>query len=378
MWDVNELPRIAHIITGLDVGGAENMLLNMLTMYDFDRYTPVVIALSGKGELYESFVQLGIEVRCFDFKRKIPFMEFFRMMRFLKRSKIDILQTWLYHGDFIGGIAGKLLYIPVVWGIHNSYLDANGKRSTSCIRKLNARLSYGIPAKIVSCSSFAAELHKRIGYADKMTVIPNGFDIKRFAPSAEKRENFRRHYGLGESLVLGVVARHDPLKDFGNFFAALGRVLKNNPDVKAVMCGREITRDNAEIAAQINRYHLEENIYLLGEQRNISEVMNGIDYLVLSSKSEAFPMVLGEAMACGKPCISTDVGDARYIVGDTGICVPKEKPDLLANGIVEAISWDRAKYKRQALLARERILANFTVNSMLEKYFKLYDEILNR
>lgn len=374
---MNGLIRIAHVITGLDIGGAENMLLNMLKTYDVERYTPVVVSLTGRGKLYGAFTELGIEVSCFDFKQKNPFMEFFRMLMFLKRSRIDILQTWLYHGDFFGGIAGKMLNIPVIWGIHNSYLDKNS-RSTSFIRKLNARLSYCIPSKIVSCSNFAAELHRRIGYADKMTVIPNGFDIQRFSPSAEKRESFRRRYGLGESVVLGMVARYDPLKDFENFFAALGKAIKNRPDIKAIICGREVTDENMEIMAQIQRNRLENNVYLLGEQKDISEAMNGIDYLVLSSKSEAFPMVLGEAMACGTPCIATDVGDACCIVGDTGICVPKENPDLLAQGIEKAISWDKAKYARQALLAQNRIADNFTVDAMLGKYFKLYDEILNK
>ena len=143
-----KLIKIAHIITGLNVGGAEMMLLNMLKLYNGKKYAPLVISLTGPGVLLNEIKTMNVSVECFDFKKNNVVMEFIKLIYFLRFQKVEVIQTWLYHADFFGGIAGKLLGMPVVWGIHNSYLDKKGKKTTGWIRRLNAYMSAYIPKKI--------------------------------------------------------------------------------------------------------------------------------------------------------------------------------------------------------------------------------------
>ena len=373
-----KLIKIAHIITGLNVGGAEMMLLNMLKLYNGKKYAPLVISLTGPGVLLNEIKTMNVSLECFDFKKNNVVMEFIKLIYFLRFQKVEVIQTWLYHADFFGGIAGKLLGMPVVWGIHNSYLDKKGKKTTGWIRRLNAYMSAYIPKKMVSCSGFAADLHRGLGYKDVFTIIPNGFDVKKYYPDKDKRMAFRYKYNLENTIVLGFVARYDPLKDFENFISALGIFIAQCNCIKIVMCGRNVNCANENIMHLIKNKDLGDHIILLGERNDIDVIMNGIDFFVLSSKSEAFPMVLGEAMACGTPCITTDVGDAKDIIGETGVCVPKKDPMLLAQGILAAIHWESKLYEEKSYMARKRIVEYYSLDKVVNRYFDVYDEVMKK
>ena len=121
--------------------------------------------------------------------------------------------------------------------------------------------------------------------------------------------------------------------------------------------------------------HIEKRINLQGRRNDIVAVMNGIDLFVLSSKSEAFPNVLNEAMLCGTPCITTNVGDAREIVGDTGWVVRPKDPQVLAKTILQAAkekqSNNNAWLQREAA-CRQRVVENFSLNEMLKKYKEVW------
>lgn len=372
------LVKIAHIITGLNVGGAEMMLLNMLKIYNGKKYTPLVISLTGQGVLLNEIKEMKVSVECFNFLKNNVVLEFIKLIYFLRFQKVEVIQTWLYHADFFGGIAGKLLGVPVVWGIHNSYLDKQGKKTTEWIKRINAYLSGYIPDRVISCSGFAADLHRGIGYRDVFTIIPNGFDVKKYCPDKDKRIAFRNKYNLENVIVLGFVARYDPLKDFENFFSALGIVIDKCNFIKIVMCGRNVNYTNENIMRFIKNKALGAHIILLGERNDIDVIMNGIDFFVLSSKSEAFPMVLGEAMACGTPCITTDVGDAKDIIGNTGVCVPKENSSLLAQGILEAVNWGHDLYREKSYMARNRIVDFYSLDRVANCYFDVYDEVMKK
>lgn len=369
--------RIAHIISGLNTGGAERMLLNMIkTCKGRKNSEHIVISISGKGALSNSFIQQGITVKHYDLKSIWGLIELVKLIFFVARENVDIIQTWLYHGDLIGGIVGKILGIPVVWGIHNSHLDAKGKISTKYVLKLDTLLSYYIPVKIVSCSHYAAHLHYQLGYRDIFHVIPNGFDIKKYQPNFNNKSKFAKKYHIEGKKIIGFVARFDALKDFPNFIKAMGKIISQNNGVQVVMCGKNVDYSNDELKKNIIDNGIYDNVILMGERNDINNVLVGLDFLVLSSKSEAFPMVLGEAMSCGVPCITTDVGDAKYIVGDTGICVDKENSECLAQGIIEALNWSSKLYKEKSRLARHRIESEFSLEKVVDKYMDLYSEVV--
>ena len=135
-----------------------------------------------------------------------------------------------------------------------------------------------------------------------------------------------------------------------------------------------MTGENAELAALIERLGLAERIVLAGPSDDVPAVMNGLDVHVLSSCAEGFPNVVAEAMACSAYCVVTDVGDAAFIVGETGIVVPPEQPEALARGIEAGLGEVAARGgRRQA--GRARVLANFSLARMVEQYIAVWRRI---
>lgn len=212
---------ITFIITNLATGGAEAMLLKLLQHMDRSRFRPTVVSLVGMGEIGARIVALGIPVHTLDMRPGVvpnPLM-IAKLVQLVRRLQPDIVHTWMYHADLLGGIAARLAGCRnVVWGIRHSNLSkAENKRSTLMVVKVCAALSGVLPAKILSCSYRANQVHADAGYrADKLYVIPNGFELDRFTPNAEARASVRLELNLSpETLLVGLVARLDPQKPFG-------------------------------------------------------------------------------------------------------------------------------------------------------------------
>jgi len=218
--------KVTHVITGLHTGGSETMLWKLLSTLPRDEFNSRVISLTGRGEIGERIEKLGIPVSYFHFNRGLFFLpEFLRLIGEFRRTKPEIIQTWMYHADLIGGLAGRATGIRrVAWGIRNSTLESGkSKTTTRFVVKLCAFLSRVIPQKIVACSTIAGDVHVRLGYdRNRMTIIPNGFDMQVFRRSPEEGEVIRSSLGITpKQKVAGMVARFDPQK---NHFGFLKRV----------------------------------------------------------------------------------------------------------------------------------------------------------
>jgi hypothetical protein len=172
---------VTHIITGLETGGAETMLYRLLRFVDQNKFTSRVISITGNGPVGKQIEALGIPVFALGMNPAKPLpADFFRLVRELKANPPAVIQTWMYHADLIGGLAGCFLpHVKTVWGIHNSTLDpSKSKRSTRTVVGINAFLSRFIPAKIIACSQAAQKVHEARGYSrDRLVFIPNGFDL---------------------------------------------------------------------------------------------------------------------------------------------------------------------------------------------------------
>jgi glycosyltransferase involved in cell wall biosynthesis len=289
----------------------------------------------------------------------------------------------MYHADLVGGLAARWsLHCPVVWGIRNSNLDPQKtSRSTRLVVKICALLSRWIPAIIVSCSQQAAQVHRELGYrADRFRVIPNGYDLKRLAPDLASRSRQRQEWGVAEDeLLLGMVARWDPQKDHANLFAALSLLAQAGCYVRCVLAGPGMTAETPRLMRLVHRYQLQDRLILNGPSDDVPSVMNALDVLVLSSEyGEAFPNVVAEAMACGTPCVVTDVGDAAYIVSDNGWVVPPADPRALAEAIGQALKAVSSRGKTAlGLAARERIAERFSMESVTRRYTELYEGLVS-
>jgi glycosyltransferase involved in cell wall biosynthesis len=209
-----------------------------------------------------------------------------------------------------------------------------------------------------------------------MVVISNGYDLSRYAPDAAARARVRAQWGLdGDVPVIGCVARWDPLKDHANLLRAVAALVRDGRDagLRCVLVGRGMTIDNPELMALVDKLGLRERLVLAGPSDDVPAVMNGLDLHVLSSCAEGFPNVVAEAMACGVYCVVTDVGDAAYIVGDTGVVVPPEQPEALARGIETALRDVASRGQGRAGEAGlARVMANFDLARMVRDYIAVW------
>lgn len=372
--------RVLYIISGLATGGAEMMLLKLLERLNRERYTPMVISLTTIGDIGPRITALGIPVQALGMTPGVPSLwGFSRLLRQIKCFKPDLVHTWLYHADLLGGVAARLAGIDAVcWGIRSSNLDADKTHwTTRAVRRVCAVLSHVIPQRIFLNSETASRIHISLGYAaEKMCVVPNGFDLTRFRPDKEARDRVRASLGLADDLPLvGMLARFDPLKNHFGFVMAMAMVRRRMPDLHLLMAGKKIDRNNEELIRSIKKASLLDNTQLLGERDDLPELMAALDVLACPSHAEAFPNVVGEAMASGVPCVATDVGDCAYIIGDTGTIVPAGDMAAFASGVEAMLKLSREQRAALGEKARARVANHFDIGRVVRQYEEAYESL---
>jgi glycosyltransferase involved in cell wall biosynthesis len=209
-----------------------------------------------------------------------------------------------------------------------------------------------------------------------MSVISNGVDTGRFFPSPEARQTLRAALGVPLDVPLvGAVGRLHPIKDYGTFFAAAQRLRKGLPQARFILAGEGLSGDEPQVARWVKEAGLTDYVYLLGQRDNVSDLYNALDVFVSSSNSEGFPNVIIEAMACGVPCVATDVGDSALIVADTGLIVAPENPQALADAVTQLLLLSPAERASLGSEARTRVCQRFTIECIGEQYAELYRKL---
>lgn len=372
---------VTHVIAGLELGGAEMMLYKLLSSIDRARFDPTVISLSTLGPLAERIAGLGIGVSALGMPRgRVGARSLGRLARGLRARGPRVVHTWMYHADLLGGALARATgEARVIWGVRGSLDRRLSKRSSLLTARACALSSRWLPDRIVSCSQRLAELHVELGYdASRMTVIPNGFDLSWFKPEPPLRALTRERMGVArDELLVGTIGRFDPQKDHRTFLSAAGALARSRPDVSFVMCGPGVDAANVQLGGWIEEAGVADRCRLLGAVQDTRGVLNALDVLVCSSAfGEGFPNVLGEGMACGLPCVTTDVGDAAMIVADTSRVVSPGDPPALARAIAADLSQPRAARAAQAVAARARIADRFELGTVARTFEDLYTEVL--
>lgn len=369
--------RAVFIATGLSTGGAEMMLLKLLGRLDRNHYEPYVIALAGKDEIGARIEALGIPVEYLGMRPNIPSPgKFLRLVRRLRELRPGLVHTWMYHADLLGGLAARLAGIRAVgWRINHSNLEpAFNKRTTLWVVATCARMSSWLPRRILSCSEKARTVHVAAGYAaEKMVVVPNGFDLTRFQPDPAARESVRAELGIaGPKALVGLIARYHPQKNVEGFIDAAAAVAQQRMDVHFLLAGSGLDAGNAALQAVIRNGPAADRIHLLGKRDDVPRLMAALDVLASSSHGEAFPNVVGEAMACGVPCVVTDAGDAAEIVGDTGQVVPVGDMKGLAHSLLAVLDLSRPERQALGVRARERVRDKYDIERVVRQYEAFY------
>ena len=356
------------------------MMYRLLSALRSGDYESVVISLTNDGPVGQRLASIGIPVHTLGMQPGRPSIgALHRLSSLLKNICPDVIQGWMYHGNLACSIAQMLSCrrIPVVWSIRQS-LDhlRTEKRATAAVIHLGARLSR-LPQGIVYNSRHSMKQHEDIGYCGKKAmVIPNGFDCDIFHTDRESRAKYRHDLGLGDNdILIGMIGRFHPMKDHANFLRAAAQLYMRNKRVWFLLAGRGMERENTELNRMLMESNVEDRVKLLGERDDIPGLTSSLDIATLSSSSEAFPNVIGEAMACGVPCVTTAVGDAEWILGDTGKVVPVRDPDALAAGWEQYIDLEAAKRRRIGESARRRIIDNFSLKKVAYLYSELYDSV---
>jgi glycosyltransferase involved in cell wall biosynthesis len=373
--------RVAHVITGLQTGGAEVMLARLLAATDRDRFDSTVLALRGWGPIGDQIAALGVPVEALGLAPGLGAPAALAGLgQRLRRFRPDVVQTWLYHADLVGGLAGRLVAgAPVVWGLHSSNLEPGiVKPGTIRIAHACARLSGWLPAAIVCCSEATREAHARFGYRpDKLVVIPNGIDPAAFRPDPAARAAVRAELGLpADALVVGMIARFDPQKDHRTFVRAAAIAAAADPRLRFLLCGDRVSPDNAELWGWIEAAGIGDRVHLLGPRRDVARLAAALDLGTLSSAAvEALPLVIAETMACGVPCVVTDVGDSARLVGEAGLVVPPRDPEALAAGWVALLGLPEPERAALGAAARRRIEQHYSLAAAVARYEALYERV---
>ena len=359
------------------------MLYNLLSQTDRNAFETEAVSLIEIGLAGHKIQALGVPVRALGMRRGVrdP-LAVLRLARWIRQDSPDVIQTWMYHADLVGGLAARLAgNIPVAWGVRHTNLEPKiEKRSTIWIARICARLSSWLPARIVCNSEAGRQVHAHLGYAvDKMLVIPNGFDLAAFRPDPAARGSVRKELGVSEEApLIGLMARFHPQKDHRNFVLAAAKFHTRLPESNFLLCGDGITWNNPQLAGWIEAAGIQSQCHLLGSRDDIQRLTAALDVASTSaSHGEAFPNVIGEAMACGVPCVVTDVGDSAIIVGETGVVVPPKDPRALAAGWSQLLQ-EMSREERQQLgfAARQRISEKYSLGKIVEQYESLYESLV--
>jgi glycosyltransferase involved in cell wall biosynthesis len=369
--------RVTHLITDLARGGAETFLQRLVT-------TPQpgiehrVLSVTTEGELGAEMHAVGVEVGALSLAGAAgtPFA-LTRLVRALRRDRPDVLMTWLYHADFLGTLAAAVTpSAQLVWNIRCADMDLSKYGYASrALPHVLARLSRR-PRVVVANSQAGREVHEHYGYGPRRwEILPNGFDTQAFRPDPERRAKARAALGIDQTTpVVGLFARFDPMKDHATFLAAADIIAKARPDVLFLLAGRGT--DGAAFDRLIgDRAALRSRLLLLGERRDIPDLMPTTDIVVCSSVTEGFPNTIGEAMACGVPCVSTDVGDAAGLIGDTGAVVRKGDAGALAHKLQEMLELSPPARAALGIAARRRIKDVFSLEAAVARYTNIFKEL---
>lgn len=370
------MKKVLHVITGLNDGGAEGVLYRLVKFSKCD-VEHKVVSLTGAGKYKALLEGEGIEVHCLHLSPFNFVFKFYTLCSLIKKTKPDVVQTWMYHADIFGGLAARIVgKKEIFWGLRMADFDINNiKLPTKLVMKMCSLFSSFLPKAHITCAASAIKTHKEIGYRGNFAVVPNGYDLDKFSSTPGSKKDVLGNHINGQEFLFGMVARFDAQKDHENLLKAFSFYLQNSrEEVKLILVGKGCDDSNDVLNAHLVKYGLSGHVILFGQYTNIPLLMSCLDVHVLSSEAEGFPNVVAEAMACGIPCISTDVGDAKLIVEDNGWIVPSKNSQALSQAMHAASSLkdDSLRWGELKKRCRSSIVENYSLEKMVDNFSNIW------
>ncbi|MBC7488667.1 MAG: glycosyltransferase [Glaciimonas sp.] len=376
------ISKIIHVIVSLNVGGAETMLKRLIMSSPESIPETVVVSLTTLGVIGESLRTHGVCVRTLGMSSFLHSpIALWRLIRLIRQYRPEIVQTWMYHADLLGGLAAHMAgNWHVIWGIRTTDISTGGCSATAIVRWFCARLSTWVPSVIVCAAEASRQSHIAVGYdATKMVVIPNGYNFAWLKASFEERQSLREQCDITQNdVVVGSLGRFHSDKDQENFVRSAALLAQEYPQLRFLMVGRDLAWDNTQLVDWIVSTGFKERFVLLGERKDVPQCLAAMDIFCLHSRTEGFPNVLAEAMAMGLPCVTTDVGDAAMLLADTGVVVPQGDAMALAQGVEKLLAFDQKARHALGMRAKARVEAEFSMARARERYEEIYRQILEK
>lgn len=377
--------KVLHVTPGLESGGAEMLVMKLVGRMDRSKFENLVVSITDEGPILGKKIRdQDITLLTLNFRRGSPNPRMvLKLAETIRRERPHVIQTWMYHANVVGSLANSIAGSrPLVWNIQNAKLDpANTKRQTLKVIHFNARLSR-LVSKIICGSAAGYEVHKELGYPTrKMVIVDNGIDTDEFVPDESVREKVRRELSISpETPVVGMVARFSRQKDHGNFFRAAGILHKRRPDVRFVLCGMDVTRDNPTVWSFVTQAGVEDCTDLLGIYPDTTAHLTTAFDVATSSSSfgESFCIALGEAMACGVPCVTTAMEGPAALVGDVGLVVPISDPEALAAAWEKMLNLTPEERSNRGKASRRRVIDHFSLDAMVRNYEEIYTSLARK
>jgi len=360
------------VIPGIDrIAGAERQMIQLAHGLRQRGWRVSVVALSGAGgseaagliDAGIGFLSLGMRKGLADPRGWI------RFRRWLRRERPDVVHGHLPHAAWMA--RWSRLGAPMRVLVDTLHSSATGPLG----RRLGYRWSNWLSDKVTAVSHAVAEAHllARMATAEKLAVVANGVDVKRWRPDAQMRAGVRRELGLDGAFLWLAAGRLDPVKNY----PTLLRAMANVPEpVRLMVAGAGPLE--SELRQMARDLGLEQRVRFLGFEPNVCRLMQAADAFVLSSRCEGLPMAILEAAACGLPVVATDVPGTREAVvdGETGLLAEPENADALRNAMTRMMQGTPAERDAMGKRAREMVVDRFSLDKVLDRWEYVYEDLL--
>ena len=365
------MKKILHIVNELNVGGSETALYRQLLALQDQAYAFYVIVLTKPGYYSEPIKNFGIPIYYLSINKAKILKALYQLITLIKNIEPDIVQTWLYHSDFLGGLCAKFCGVKkIIWGIRCEGVQL--KSTTKWVKRGCALLSWIVPHFIITNSQAALRQHNRTGYQSrKMQIIYNGFDTQLFAPTHSTQTLVPSL--PTNAILIGTLARFHRDKDYPNLIQAIDTVCALHDNVYFLFCGQDCDDNNLQLNSMLTTLTYRNRVILLGKTAHAASYLNQLNIFILSSQTESFPNCLGEAMACGLACIATDVGEASTLLGDAGLIVPPNDPTQLATACLTMLNKSEQERTQNGVAARQRIEKHYSIAQHKQQIQALYE-----
>jgi len=372
--------RIAFLIRSLNPGGAETQLVALAGGLVARGCEVRVVTYYPGGQLAPRLAAAGVELVSLGKRTRWDLLGFGRhLIAELRRFRPHVLHCFLETSNVLGALVAPLLRgTRLVWGVRSSNMDAGRYGLVWRLVLLTERMLVRRPDAIVSNSQAGMRHRVDLGWpAQRIRVIPNGIDTDRFLLRPDARRDIRQRLGVAEDHVLiGQVARLDPMKDHLTLLQATARLDPSRRDVWLVVVGDGPHGRQSQLVEAARQLGIAERVLWLGERLDVPDILNALDIHVLASAyGEGFPNAVAEAMATGLPCVVTNVGDAAEVVGDAGFTVPPRDPAALAVALDRLVTMPAATRRELGQQGRQRILDHYSVGRMVEESLCLYQTL---